>query len=265
MKQQQQFIKQFIPKDSFRMMIYGASNTGKTYFLKNFLLPVLKKKFDKVYIFTVKHNVEPYKRRLESLGFVDTESYTIFDDPNPMFIRMALTALNELKNKLYKLDEYDSDDNPIYSQEWLYIFDDILNKKLTESPEFLDIFISGRHSYTSVIMISQVTTDIVTPKIKGNLTHKIIFPTDNKFQKLEYLNLIGSAIESAYDDQGQSLSESEIREKANTFYIRGVKGEKNKYRYIIIDGKNKMMLSPKGKVSKDDEDNDENYDNEPKF
>lgn len=237
-------VKKHIPKDSFRMIIYGATQTGKTYFLRHHLLEQVADKFDKIYVFTVNHNKDTYTKILhEKLKYIEGETYDVFTDPNPDFILQMISVLGALRDKMYKTDKYTDEGDPIYGGEWLYVFDDILNKTLTSDPEFRALFVAGRHQGISVVMITQVTNDVITTAIKGNTDMVVIFPIYNTFQRREILARITEALIKRHDDRHEEVNSNSLVHEARSI-LSEILGDTNKYRFIMIDQQNDIVVSP---------------------
>jgi hypothetical protein len=149
----------YMPQECFRMLICGASGSGKT----NTLMHILQKPliyYDKLYL---------YAKNLEQAKYQD-----------------LITNLNKIA-KTAKIDpseiiEYSNDDIiPCESLDRggqkVVIFDDFVCEKVQN--EITRYFIQGRHKDCCVIYLSQ--SYYKTPKdIRLNCSHYILFPFPSK-------------------------------------------------------------------------------------
>ena len=127
-------IHDFMPQEgSFRMLLCGPSNCGKTNTLMIMLMnPLLY--YDKLYI---------YPKNLEQ-GKYKTLENTLNDTSNVVVYNVVLEISNE---EIMNLDELSSDSPKIV------VCDDYICEK-NQSP-LIKYFIAGRHKKCSVIYLSQ--------------------------------------------------------------------------------------------------------------
>ena len=198
-------------KKYFRNIVFGSSQSGKTYWLFNNVLPQLKDLYKTIIIFTKKDNNTLYKLYLDKLKFAQPLIYNIDDDIRKMI--KGIYALQE-NNK--------SADGLRYLTNILIIFDDILDKKLFNSDLFLTLFTSSRHKQISTILLTQVSHDIINAKIKGNTSFFTLFNINNDSSFYYSLALIQGSIRKSSDDD---LSINELRLKAKNYYNKYIKNK----------------------------------------
>ena len=150
---------QYMPHDTFRMLICGASGNGKS----NLLYHILTKPliyFDQIHLYGKNLEQEKYRNMIEKFGEIsEAVGYEVLICNNDEIISVE----NLMENESQKI----------------VIFDDYICDK-NQKP-LIDYFIRGRHKNCSVIYLSQ--SFYKTPKdIRLNCSHFCVydFPSCNE-------------------------------------------------------------------------------------
>ena len=184
---------QYMPDDTFRMLICGGSGSGKTNLLYHMLMrPLLF--YDQIHL---------YAKNLDQQKYQDMISN--FDDISQSVGYNVLVCSNDDILPVENLM-----DN---TAQKIVIFDDFVCEK-NQKP-LIDYFIRGRHKNCSVIYISQ--SFYGTPKdIRLNCSHFCIyeFPSSNErnlisrelgVDKEQYINAINKPYSFLYVDKPKKL------------------------------------------------------------
>jgi hypothetical protein len=217
-----------LQKDFFRMLIFGASQSGKTNLLIKNIIPNIKKKYDEIIIFTPEFNENFYEKQLTKLK-TNFHIYTNEADEIPDM----LDALKTLQ--MSNIKGYNKEGEPIYKSNILIIFDDIISESLFKSPHFLQLFFHLRHLFMSTIVISQVTSNEISPSMISNTSFFVIFRVNGLFQIRPMIDLISSALFI----KNSNLSHKKIRHKAKQLFTERLL--KKDYGYIVIDQKRNLF------------------------
>ena len=126
---------------SFRCLIVGPSNCGKTYLLKNMLLPNCE--YDNCFIVGPTNDQYDYDENTQSVQ----------------------------SDELFKPSELDKNERN------LMIFDDVM---LEKKPVFGEYFCRGRHNNCNMFYISQDFHEVPRRTIRRNCNLFILFKQDNK-------------------------------------------------------------------------------------
>lgn len=139
-----------MPSDTFRMLICGPSNSGKTNILLHMLYELLV--YDKIYLCAKNLHQEKYQ--------------LILDDFEKRVNPETGYEVIEATNTVIPLEELTDDNQKIV------IFDDMVCE--SNQNEIINYFINGRHRQCSVIYLSQCFFKV--PKnIRDNCSHFCIF------------------------------------------------------------------------------------------
>ena len=158
---------QYMPNDTFRMLICGNSGCGKTNTLFHMLIePLLY--YDEIHLYAKNFEQEKYQELMNKMNRISRETgYNILSVSNDIII-----PINNL---------------PYEDNQKIIIFDDYVCEK--NQSEIVDYFIQGRHKNCSVIYLSQ--SFYKTPKdIRLNCSHFCIF----EFPSSRERNLISSEL-----------------------------------------------------------------------
>ena len=151
-------LKPFMPDKPFRMLICGASGSGKTNTLYHIIMKPLVY-YDEIYLYGKNLEQEKYRHMIKKMKEMKKDiGY------NPLYCN---------NDKIIPVDDLDCDSQKIV------IFDDFVCDK-NQDP-LSDYFIQGRHKNCSVIYLSQ--SFYRTPKdIRINCSHYIVFefPSNNE-------------------------------------------------------------------------------------
>ena len=163
---------QYMPHDTFRMLICGASGSGKTNLLYHILMKPLVY-YDEIHLYGKNLEQEKYKNMMNQINEIrKIVGYDVLVCSNDDIIPIK----NLMENETQKV----------------IIFDDFICEK-NQKP-LIDYFIRGRHKNCSVIYLSQ--SFYKTPKeIRLNCSHFCVydFPSSNE------RNLISRELEVSKD------------------------------------------------------------------
>lgn len=200
-----------LPRHPFRLLITGASGTGKTNLLLNFIYDYLN--FDNLFV-CAKDIYEPKYSKLK-------ENYSMFDDVDvnvvlKKSVKKKRKILLELYEKFGKKGSFFSSDSKEFitvddldpSCKNVVVFDDCMTDKDQKSIE--DFFIRGRKKNASIIYLSQsyYRTPIVIRRncnyfIFFNLQQReiqqIIREIDGSLTKEEFSRLYKMCLQRPYD------------------------------------------------------------------
>ena len=149
---------QYMPDDTFRMLIYGGSGSGKTNLLYHMLMKPLVY-YDQIHLYAKNLEQEKYKNMIKEIdGISQKVGYDVLVCSNN-----EIAPVENMENEAQKI----------------VIFDDFVCEK-NQKP-LIDYFIRGRHKNCSVIYLSQ--SFYGTPKdIRLNCSHFCVyeFPSSNE-------------------------------------------------------------------------------------
>ena len=125
----------FMPNDTFRMLIYGNSGSGKTNLLYHMLIePLLY--YDEIHLYAKNLEQEKYQNLMNKMNELSRETRYGYD---------IMTVSND---KIIPINDLDYEDN-----KKIIIFDDYVCEK--NQRQIVDYFIQSRHKNCSVIYLSQ--------------------------------------------------------------------------------------------------------------
>ena len=149
---------QYMPDDTFRMLICGGSGSGKTNLLYHMLMKPLVY-YDQIHLYAKNLEQEKYKNMIKEFdGISEKVGYDVLVCSNN-----EIVPVENIENEAQKI----------------VIFDDFVCEK-NQKP-LIDYFIRGRHKNCSVIYLSQ--SFYGTPKdIRLNCSHFCVyeFPSSNE-------------------------------------------------------------------------------------
>ena len=159
----------FMPADTFRMLICGNSGSGKTNLLYHMLIkPLLY--YDEIHLYAKNLEQEKYQNLMNKMNELSGRSGYDYD------------IMSVSNDKIIPITHLPYEDN-----QKIIIFDDYVCEK--NQREIVDYFIQGRHKNCSVIYLSQ--SFYKTPKdIRLNCSHFCIF----EFPSSRERNLISSEL-----------------------------------------------------------------------
>jgi hypothetical protein len=216
-------LKKKFREDFFRCCIFGASQSGKTYWLVNILIPDIINQYDEIFVFTRSHNNEQYKRVFKKYR---KDVHII----NRNFIG-ALTKIRKLQDANIK--KVKKNGEPVYHANLLLIWDDVLDEKLFRDPSFLDQFTNLRHLQASTIVISQILNQAVTTQMKANTNIFVLFRMNHYRQRGEIVKLIEETIIKEYERAGRRFAPEKIKREAKNLYNEFIVGQD--YGYLVTD------------------------------
>jgi len=200
--------KKQIRNNFFRCLIYGSTGSGKTYFLLNTLIPMIKDQYDDIFVFTRSFNKKDYK----DYPCVFKNHYNILK---------KLISVQEKKKEAKRGNI-------------LIIWDDILDKKLFDKKEFKEQFINLRHLNVSLILLTQICNKIIATEMKGNTEFSVFFRINHRAQRRELIQKICECL----DDEDE-LIDKQLIVKAKKIYKDKIKNKK--YGYLIFNYKDQIL------------------------
>jgi len=195
---------------TYRLLILGRSGSGKSYWAYNFLkLEKLRKVDNKqtvIFCFTPEHNNE----------FYEDVAHTIYNELDEETIKKNLSHIIEFTQKYKK------------TYRIIILFDDIINEKLVNSTEIMNLFARARHYGINLIFLIQSYTRVVTPFMRNNITHYLLFALNDAQQEKKITRELILPISGDIDK-----SEKDNTFKAICIYKKDVLNVK--YGNILID------------------------------
>ena len=155
----------YMPSDTFRLLIFGNSGSGKTNLLYHMLIkPLLY--YDEIYLYARNLEQDKYRKLIQKMRELS------------MKLNLRYDILHVSNDEITPVTEMDYEDN-----QKLVIFDDYVCDK--NHRQLIDYFIQGRHKNCSVIYISQ--SFYKTPKdIRLNCSHYHLyeFPSSRESNRI---------------------------------------------------------------------------------
>src|SRR6185369_5729546 len=144
--------------DYFRLICFGASQSGKTYFITQKLIPILLQKYQKWFIITPSYNQNVYKQLLpkDTVTFIDSTKFTDKNNLEQILLKIQF-CLNQ--TKVGK----DFFGHTVYKWNSIIILDDVLSPKFSRSEGMINLFARFRHYQVSTIMTSNATKVLISP------------------------------------------------------------------------------------------------------
>lgn len=144
-----------------KFCVIGASQSGKTYFVTNTLLPTIN--YDSIVLCGADHNLIVYQETSKKLDHAAHRRRKVVYFG--YYAEDVLTRLTKLNANLRGAAK---------KKETLVIFDDFIDPKAIRSQAFLDFIATCRHSRITVIFICHSIDIVVSPFMKTNMTHFVI-------------------------------------------------------------------------------------------
>lgn len=157
-------------QDYFRMLLFGAGQSGKTWYIVNVLLPLLFKKYQKVFVITPSYNQSVYKKVIPK-QFLTCIDPTKFDDKNDLEVCFKKIQFCIEQTKVGK----DETGHDVYKWNSIVILDDVLSPKFSRSETMIQLFARFRHYQVSTIMTSNAWRVLVSPLMLNNTTYIVMF------------------------------------------------------------------------------------------
>lgn len=240
---------------TFRSLFVGCSQSGKSYFLTQKVLPVIQYQYDRVFVFTRPTSVPYYEKHTwdwnanrehrvwNAKSETAKELYKrwygepkykrfICINDQPRTVPMALNQITSSQdaNALSKLNDTDEKS---FKYKLLIIFDDVLNEKLNNTDEMRDLFTNYRHYNISTIMLAQVSSVLTTTAMKNNINILVMakMPLLN-MRKTLINDYIKNIMVDVYED------EDEAKRKADLLYNKVCKEMDHGLLIIDLDKSN---------------------------
>ena len=198
-----------------RILVFGKTGSGKSYWLMKTLMPKIIHKYDDIVIFTRGHNNSYYQ-----LGFKEfNKKPFIFNDVSK-YIDM-LKNIRKLQNGNVK--NKSKDGTLIYKSSILIIFDDVLDEKLFKTMEFMDLFTNFRHIACTTILLSQLVNGVINTGMRTNANFLVFFNL-GPGQRRGAIDMISDACDS------ENIKKA--KEEARQIYKENCQAKQ--YGYIIV-------------------------------
>lgn len=225
---EKEYILNNINRGYFRMLIFGASNSGKSTFVLTKLWSVLTKKYEKVFLISPEFNHNQYKKVIgKKLTCKDTSRGT----------KDVINYIKNLKDGIIKNMKTGETKSgiPTYKYNTLLIFDDVFIKDLNRDDSFISIFSSFRHIQVSTIYLAQAIEIMTTPIMRTNSTYIVYFRLPGRGSKVAMKDI---------ENQLFINDDKKRKDIASNLYIVNVNNKK--YGHIFLDiEKTKIYLSIK--------------------
>lgn len=200
-------------KQTYRMIVLGRSGSGKSYWVKNFLEIENKKKDTVIFVLTPQHNKEYYQS-------ISKHVMTEISNDSILFNIETILKFAEKYHSVFRI---------------IILFDDVINEKLVNDTAFMNLFGRARHYNVNIIFIIQGYTRVVTPFMKNQATHYLLFSLNNPQTERQ---IIYDLIIPFCGDLEKS--EKELFKEAVSIYKENVIGKK--YGNILIDYNDQKIL-----------------------
>lgn len=216
--------------ESFRMIVFGCSGSGKTYWICHKLIPVLLQKYSVFFVISPSYNGGVYTKHLpkETTKSIDSTKFKKGDDL-PDKLKQIEFALKSFTKKGVK----DQHGHSIVKYNSLIILDDVLSEKYAKMDELPNIFMRFRHYNCSIIMTSNSCTRIVSQSMIANSSHLVHFRFTAKPR-----NDAKHMLENYIECKG---SEKEIKREVEKVYSTYL--EDKKHGALIIDVTNNQIYT----------------------
>lgn len=202
-----------VNNQSYRLTVIGRSGSGKSYWINNFLQ--IESSTERTYIFVITpiHNKDFYSKISKYvLTEMDTES-----------------ILNNIKKILKFAEMYKN------VSRFILLFDDIISEKLVNDDEFKNLFATARHYNINIIFIIQAYTRVLSPFMKDQLTHYLLFGLGNPRAERQIIyDLIVPILGNI------KISEKKSIEDSTNLYDKYI--TQIKYGNILIDNTNHKII-----------------------
>lgn len=155
----------YMPADTFRMLICGNSGSGKTNLLYHMIIkPLLH--YDELYLYARNLEQDKYRKMMKKINSIASK------------LKSNYEIIHVSNDEIIPVTEMPNEDN-----QKVVIFDDYVCDK--NQRQLIDYFIQGRHKNCSVIYLSQ--SFYKTPKdIRLNCSHYCIyeFPSSREANRI---------------------------------------------------------------------------------
>jgi len=205
--------KASLRQDFFRMLIYGASGSGKSFFLTKKLLPMIKDQYNAIFIFTLPENNGYYKKAVERE--MNKKLYLV----NQGFLPVLKKITEQQRGNTSGKDELG---NPKFRSNLLFIWDDVLSEKVLRNQEFVDQFTHMRHLHISTILITQITNKAISPQLRSNVTHSVIFKINDYMQRRDVHKLLENVVACDWDREGHEYQPRDLQQEAAHIFTEHV-------------------------------------------
>lgn len=180
------------------MAILGASNTGKSTYIRQLWNSALKDVYTKVFVFTTDSNTSYYK------SFLPRDA-CIITDPST-FLR-AFNMIGKIQDK--NVVGYQRDGEPQYRDKILIIFDDIVDEKFIKDQLIANAVATWRHKAVSFIFSIQATAKYISEMIKNNASHIVYFRLNSGLWRVyEVLAQTEQFIHCSTETQAKALAKN---------------------------------------------------------
>ena len=171
------------PKHPCRAIITGPSNVGKTYFLTNIILNIIKE-YDKIYIYSPSLHQDLYQRLIKCfINYIPIHIIpNILNEEDIDIVIDEITNNKDFEKSDIEIETYDNIEELKFPQGYennsIIILDDLKEKEINND-KIQAMFKRGRHNNLSIFIISQDYYELPKKTIRanGNIFH--LFKTNN--------------------------------------------------------------------------------------
>ena len=172
-----------LSKHPVRCIVTGPSNVGKSFFLTNFILNIIKK-YDKIYIYSPNLHQDLYQKLIKCFSNyipIHIIPNILNEDDIDIVIEVVINNKDFQKSDT-EIETFESIEELKHPQEYennsIIILDD-LNQKEVVDPRVQAMFKRSRHNNLSIFIISQDYYELnkKTIRCNGNIFH--IFKPNN--------------------------------------------------------------------------------------
>ena len=171
------------PNHPVRCIITGPSKCGKSVFLTNLILNIIKE-YDKIYIYSPSLHQDLYQKLIK--GFTNFIPFpiipNILNQPNIDIVSEEIVKNKDFEKSNTEIETYESIEDLKFPQDYEYnsiFIADGLNQKEMDDPRVQAMFKRSRHNSLSIFLISQDYYELSKKTIRCNGNIYQIFKPNN--------------------------------------------------------------------------------------
>lgn len=208
--------------DFFRMILFGASQSGKTHCILHKLLPVLKKRYHRVILISPQNIKGQYQQIIPKHAFSYINCHEFKKGYEMSDVLKMLQQLIENTKIGRTQDGHDK-----FKFNTLIILDDAVSEKV--DPQLQLAFCRMRHYQCSIVFVSQHTAVLTSPMMISNSNYILLFNMTGS-NKLKCCNILSSYVNGS--------SEKDIKGKSMRLYDEWVVNsyKKSYHCLFLVDG-----------------------------
>lgn len=229
----------FDMKNHLHMCVVGETGSGKTYWLKQYLIensiPKIKinstkhAKINSIYVITPEHNVKFYTDPFDPP--VKAKYFNHYKDRLNLLV---VNSTNEIIDTLTMLDENFKSNIPDTGLRVVVLDDSINSEKFTSKDIVYKCLFSIRHLKVKVIFVIQYARKLLSPAIRNNFSEWYLGKNGDKYMLKTSTDLIEMNLPTAIPKGKRHNMAVKLIEEAI---------DNKKYGFIHIDRYNKMITT----------------------